>query len=479
MKANNFESLPLVIDLDGTLIMSDLLLETGLAFAKDNPLRIPFPIGWLFQGKAKLKQELARSTSIDVATLPYNHAVIELINSAKNNGQPVVLATASHVSLAEKVATHLGCFDQVMATQGDCNLNASKKRDALVQSFGSKGFDYAGNSHDDLPVWEAARKAYLFNPDQGVEKKANRLGNTYSVSSSPVANLRDWAKALRLHQWMKNFLVFIPLLASHQIYNPHLLFQGFLAFLFFGLCASSVYILNDLLDLTDDRHHVSKRKRAFASGLIPIRTGLALFPCLLITSFIGAALTLPLAFCAALGCYYLLTLAYSLSLKRHMALDVITLAILYTMRIIAGTFALGLDLTFWMLAFSTFMFLSLALVKRFAELKDARQKGNTEKARGRGYYPSDLEMISSLGAASGYLAIMVLALYIHDEQTTSLYQYPQIIWLACPMLLFWMTRIWMLTHRGHMHEDPVVFAIKDRVSMVTGILLAAVFWLAT
>jgi 4-hydroxybenzoate polyprenyltransferase len=234
-----------------------------------------------------------------------------------------------------------------------------------------------------------------------------------------------------------------------------------------------------LLDLADDRHHHSKRHRPFAAGRLSIKSGLQLFPILLVGAFSGAAWLLPWEFSGTLIAYYILTLAYSLSLKRQMAIDVIALAALYTLRIIAGAAAFGLELTFWILAFSMFMFLSLALVKRYAELREARRKGDTGKTRGRGYYPADLEMISSLGASSGYLAVMVLALYIHDQATTGLYAHPQVIWLACPLLLFWITRVWMLTHRGQMHDDPVVFAIRDRSSLVVGALFGLVFWIAT
>lgn len=251
-----------------------------------------------------------------------------------------------------------------------------------------------------------------------------------------------------------------------------------IAFFLFGLCASSVYLLNDILDLADDRHHASKRNRPFASGKLSIRDGLIAFPLLLVSAFVLAICFLPWPFVGALAGYYALTLAYSLFLKRYMAVDVIALAMLYTMRIIAGAAALALPLTFWILAFSMFIFLSLALVKRYAELLEARNKGEHEQTRGRGYYPVDLEMISSLGAASGYLSVMVLALYIYDQSTVQLYQYAHIIWLACPLLLFWITRIWMLTHRGAMHEDPVVFASHDRTSLIVGALFLLTFWVA-
>lgn len=469
---------PLVVDLDGTLLRSDLLLETGMAFVRHRPLKALRLFKWLVKGKATLKANLARAVDIDVTVLPYDPAVLDLVNSARNSGRKVVLATASHISLAERIAEHLGIFDQVLASDEKVNLSSHRKRDLLVEHFGVKGFDYVGNSSDDLSVWEVSRDAYVVNPERGVERRAQAIGNVKEVMLSNVAGAKDWRKALRLHQWMKNILIFVPLLAAHQLGNYLLIWQGVMAFLFFGLCASSVYLLNDLLDLADDRHHGTKRFRPFASGRLSIGSGIMVFPLLLTGAFASAALFLPWAFVATLVAYYILTFAYSLWLKRQMAVDVIALAALYTLRIIAGAAAFGLELTFWILAFSMFMFLSLALVKRYAELGEARRKGLTHKTRGRGYYPGDLEMISSLGASSGYLAVMVLALYIHDQATTSLYAHPQIIWLACPLLLFWVTRVWMLTHRGQMHDDPVVFAIRDRISLMVGALFCLVFWAA-
>lgn len=470
--------LPLVIDLDGTLLRSDFLLETGMAFVRAQPLRLLSPLGWLFKGKAYLKQGLANATDIDVSVLPYDLQVIELIERACSEGRRVVLATASHLSLAERVADHLKLFDEILASDAVCNLSGRAKRDLLVERFGEDGFDYAGNSSDDLVVWASARHAYVVNPGFGVERRAAAQGNVTLVIHSNQPSIKDWIKALRLHQWLKNILIFVPLFAAHLITNIALLWQGILAFLLFGLCASSVYLLNDLLDLADDRHHHSKRNRPFAAGRLSIKSGLLAFPVFLIGSFAGAYLLLPWHYIVVLLAYYILTLAYSLSLKRHMAVDVIALAMLYTVRIIAGAAAFDLALTFWMLAFSMFMFLSLALVKRYAELREARSNGRAGKTRGRGYYPADLEMISSLGASSGYLAVMVLALYIYDQATSHLYAAPQVLWLACPLLLFWITRIWLLTHRGHMHDDPVVFAVRDRTSLVVGVLFGLVFWVA-
>jgi 4-hydroxybenzoate polyprenyltransferase len=476
---DSFKEPPLVIDLDGTLLRSDLLLETGLLFLRANPLRLFLPLWWLTKGKAYLKESLARATVVDVTQLPYDPEIIALIGTERAKGREVILATASHRCLAERVAGYLGLFDEVIATDGSRNLSAHRKKDALVERYGEGGYDYAGNSRDDLPVLKAARRAILVNPEPGVERRSRGQGNVAAVIRSNPTSMRDWIKAIRLHQWMKNLLIFVPLLAAHRATDIELLGRGALAFVIFGLCASSVYVLNDLLDLGDDRHHPTKRHRPFASGKLQIKSGAIASGMLLATALVAALLWLPADFVAVLAVYYALTLAYSLVLKRLMVVDVIVLASLYTVRLIAGAAAFGVELTFWILAFAMFMFLSLALVKRYAELLQARVNGQTGKSRGRGYYPGDLEMIASLGGASGYLSVLVLALYIDGLKWGGLYRQPEFIWLACPLLLFWVSRVWMLTHRGEMHDDPVLFAIRDPASLAVGLLFALVFWIAT
>lgn len=469
--------LPLVVDLDGTLIRSDLLFQTFFAHIKHNVLGVFDVFFWLAKGKANLKAQLAKNIPINVALLPYNIDVIEFIKSEKTQ-RPIILATASHSIYAEQIAVHLDLFDRFIATDKGVNLSAITKRDVLVSEFGAQGFDYIGNSYDDLVVWKVARKAYLVNTGRGLESQAREQGNVERVISCKPSQLLSLIKAVRMHQWLKNLLIFIPLLAAHQFRNPILLLLVVSAFLLFGFCASSVYLLNDLFDMEDDRHHPIKRERPFACGNLSVKTGMITTFFLLFTAFTGSYFLLPWKFTAALAGYYLLTLAYSLFLKRVMTADIIALAVLYTLRIVAGSFACGLVPTFWILAFSMFLFLSLALVKRYAELHDYRLKGQSDKASGRGYFPSDLEMISSLGASSGYLSVLVLALYIQDKTTITLYRNPKIICLTVPLLLFWISRIWLLTHRGQMNEDPVLFAIKDRVSVFIGLLFASIFMLA-
>ena len=471
-------SKPLVVDLDGTLIRSDILIESGFAYLKATPHRFYEPLVWLARGgKPGLKAGLAEATNVDVSVLPYDPAVLEWLKEERNAGRSLALATASHERYAQAIAAHLGLFDKTFASDSNVNLSSHKKRDRLVAEYGEKGFDYAGNSQDDIAVWQSAERAYVVNPSNGVERAARKIGNVERVIESRPPSAKTWAKSLRLHQWLKNLLIFVPLLAAHKLRSPELVVAAMLAFLTFGLCASSVYLLNDLLDLEDDRHHPVKRKRPFASGALPLTWGLGLFPVLLVGAFAGAWASLPWRFCVVLLGYYALTLAYSMYLKRQVMVDVVVLAMLYTIRIVAGTAAIGGNLTFWLLAFSMFIFLSLALVKRYAELHSMKERGLV-KTRGRGYVASDLSLISSLGTSSGYLAVLVLALYIQDRNTASLYRHPQVIWLACPLLLYWISRTWIIAHRGLMHDDPIVFAARDRVSLAVVALVGLVFWSA-
>lgn len=467
----------LVIDLDGTLLKSDILVETALVFLKTNPFRIFSLLIWLLTGKAELKNRLANKVDIDASLLPYNKEVLAWIKQEKQSGRKIILATASHQKFAQQIADHLQCFDEVLATSGAVNLSSTNKANLLSEKYGSQGFDYAGNSHDDLAVWQIANESIVVNASTKVLLKAKQKGNVTKQIENRGSIWSALLKALRLHQWLKNLLLFVPLAASHQIIDITLLAQAALAFFLFSICASSVYLLNDLLDLADDRQHPRKQKRPFANGNLDLRLGILLIPVMLVFVFICAVLYLPVNFIAALVLYYTLTLSYSLKLKRVVLVDVVMLAMLYTIRIIAGAMAVSSELTSWILAFSMFIFLSLALVKRYAELHDNRKNGE-EVALGRGYRSSDLEMLSSLGAASGYISVLVLALYINQPSTANLYTYPELIWFACPLLLYWVSRVWLVAHRGFMHDDPILFAAKDRVSQIVGLLFVSTFWLA-
>lgn len=461
------------------MIRSDVLIESGFAYLTSAPHRFYRPLLWLARGgKPALKAGLAENTNVDVTVLPYDPQVLDWLREERESGRALVLATASHERYAQAIADHLGLFEQTFATADGVNLSAHRKRDKLVAEFGEKNFDYAGNSHDDIAVWQSAARAYVVNPSSGVERAARKIGNVERVIESRPPTLRTLSKSLRLHQWLKNLLIFVPLLAAHKLTHPELVVAALLAFLAFGLCASSVYLLNDLLDLEDDRHHPTKRRRPLASGALPLSWGIGLLPVLLVGAFLLTAIFLPWRFAAVLLGYYALTLAYSMYLKRQVMVDVVVLAMLYTIRIVAGTAAIGAHLTFWLLAFSMFIFLSLALVKRYAELHSMQARGLV-KTRGRGYVSGDLPLISSLGTASGYISVLVLAMYIQDGNTAKLYRHAQLIWLACPLLLYWVSRTWIIAHRGQMHDDPIVFAARDRVSLAVVLLCAVVFWAAT
>ncbi|MBX9400124.1 UbiA family prenyltransferase [Lysobacter sp. BMK333-48F3] len=452
----------LCVDLDGTLLKSDLLYESLLALLSKQPLLLFLLPLWLLRGKAALKHEIASRVEVDATTLPYDERVVEALR--ETDARPRVLCTASNTKFAQQVATHLGVFDLVLASDDGVNLSGAAKAQALVERFGERGFDYMGNAGVDLSVWARARHAWVVNGSRGLAERAAKVGTVAEQLPPAAAGLKTWIKALRIHQWLKNLLVFLPLLASHRFLEPGAVIASALAFVAFGLCASGVYVLNDLLDLPSDRQHPRKRLRPFAAGRLPLLHGLFAAPLLTLAGLALALLASPWFALVLIG-YYAMTLAYSLRLKRIVMVDVVLLAGLYTVRIIGGAAAIGTPLSFWLLAFSMFIFLSLAMLKRHAELSAILGTGRN-KASGRGYAVEDLPLIQSLGAAAGYLAVLVFALYINSPESLALYDRPQVLWLICPLLLYWISRMWIISHRGAMDDDPVVFAVTDRVSQV-------------
>ncbi|MCB1779316.1 MAG: UbiA family prenyltransferase [Candidatus Competibacteraceae bacterium] len=466
-------SVPLCIDLDGTLLNSDLLLESAFTQFKETPLSALHWPRWLAEGKANLKAKIAERVELDIATLPYNTKLLAFLRVQKAQGRRLVLVTASHRKFAEPIAKHLGLFDEVLATGSGCNLAGIHKAEVLVERYGEHGFDYAGNAAVDVAVWRHARRAIVVNAGSSVIKQASAVCEIEQIFNSNKKSWQHWVKALRLYQWLKNGLIFVPLGAGHAWDQPDKLLLALLAFLSFGLCASSVYLLNDLLDLSADRCHPRKCHRPFAAGKLPIAQGIAAIPLLLITAF-GLSLLINPGFTATLTAYYVFTLAYSLRLKQVLMLDAIVLAGLYTLRIIAGAVAVHIVPSFWLLAFSMFLFLSLALIKRYAELLTLQERGELS-ARGRGYHVDDLGVLQSLGGAAGYLAVLVLALYINSETSRMLYGQPMVIWLLCPALLYWISRAWLVTHRGEMHDDPILFALTDSHSRYVLLACALIF----
>jgi 4-hydroxybenzoate polyprenyltransferase len=470
---------PLVVDLDGTLIKTDLLLETATQFAVRHPLRLLPLLARPPRSRSLLKARLADACTVDAASLPYNERLVAWLREERLRGRHLVLATASHRSLAEAVQGHLGLFDEVLATEGDVNLKSHRKRDLLVGRFGEGGFDYVGNHASDLPVWRSAGRAYVVGASPRLVARARSQGGTVDALES---GRRSWARslfvALRPHQWVKNLLVLLPLFAAHTYGDLASAVHAIVAMVVFCLLASGVYVLNDLTDLGDDRYHPLKRQRPFARGDLSLWQGWLAWPALFIAAWVIAALYLPRLFMVVLGTYFVLTLAYSFRLKQLVVVDVLTLAGLYTLRVLAGAAAIAVEPSFWLLAFSVFFFLSLAFIKRYSELRAAPNSGG-DQIRGRGYVRGDLEMVSVLGVAAGYISVLILALYVNDGLTSRFYRSPRLIWLACPLLLFWISRAWVVAHRGDMHGDPIVFALKDRASWVVGACLVALFALAT
>jgi 4-hydroxybenzoate polyprenyltransferase/phosphoserine phosphatase len=468
---------PLVVDLDGTLIHTDMLHESALKVLRERPLAtlwIPF---WLSRGRAVVKQRLAARSEFNPATLPYNEALLDWLRIQKATGRQLVLCTASDRSIADAIADHLDLFDDVMASDGETNLSGIRKADALAQRFGDTGFVYAGNSHKDLPVWARASGAVVVNAAPGLSEKAQQVCQVEQEFPAPQTTFMTWLRVIRAHQWLKNLLLFVPIIAAHQLSDPSTWMSLIVAFFAFSFCASSVYITNDLFDLESDRLHPRKRSRPFASGIIPAWQGVLLMPVLLAVS-LALALTVGTEFLAWLALYFILTCAYSFGLKRLVLVDCLTLAMLYTLRIIAGTAAAYMDLSFWLLAESVFLFLSLAFVKRYAELSVQSQNGE-DKAHGRGYYISDAPLIQVLGITSGYIAVLVLALYLNSAEVLLLYSSPALVWAAVPFMLFWISWMWMQANRGQMHDDPLLFALKDKASLLAGLGFALVLMMGT
>jgi 4-hydroxybenzoate polyprenyltransferase/phosphoserine phosphatase len=466
---------PLIVDLDGTLIHTDMLHESALRLARDNPahlLRIPY---WLSTGKAALKSKLAGLSDFDPQSLPYNTPLLNWLREQKAAGRRLILCTASDRAIADPIALHLGMFDEVMASDGSVNLAGRHKADALLNRFGDRGFDYVGNSRADLRVWRHARRAIVVNGGTRLTREAGRVTDVEQEFPRLAIGLSAIRRVLRVHQWLKNMLLFIPMLAAHQ-WTHGAAWQALgLAFLSFSLCASTVYIANDLLDLESDRLHPRKRSRPFASGLVPAWMGVVAAPFLLLLSVL-LGLRVGGDFMFWLAVYFVITCAYSWGLKRLILVDCLALAVLYTLRIIAGAAAAGLPLSFWLLAFSIFLFLSLAYVKRYAELQVQIQQ-NKEKAHGRGYLTSDAPLVQMLGVTSGYASVVVLALYLNSDVVVRLYRLPEVVWGAVPVMLYWVSAMWMHAHRGQMHDDPLVFAVKDRGSQLAGLAFAAVILL--
>lgn len=452
---------PLVVDLDGTLTRSDLLIESFFALLTTHPLTALKSLATLRQGKAAFKAAVAAATPLEAASVPLNDAVVDWLTAEKAAGRPIYLATASNVRLAEPLAAASGLFDGVLASDGALNLGGDTKARVLVERFGRQGFAYAGNARADLPVWQEAAEVIVVNAGRRLTEEVQARHPAARVLSPKRPSLTAYRKALRVHQWLKNLLIFAPAFAAHHFdFSTGL--RALAAFVSFSLCASSVYVLNDLLDLRSDRDHATKRHRPFASGTLGLDQGILLGPAALLGA-LAIGLFLPGRFLAVLVGYYVVTLGYSTFLKRQAIVDVLTLAGLYGVRLLAGAAATSVPLSSWILTFSVFLFLSLALIKRCSELRDRLEAGRGDPA-GRGYRLTDLPALQGMAAASGNVSVLTCVLYLNSPAVTGLYGHPAWLWVIPMVLLYWISRVLILTHRGEMHEDPVLFAAGDRVS---------------
>ncbi len=473
-EAPEFDPVPLCVDLDGTLVKSDTLQDSTVLLLRHQPLKLIASLRMLLRGKARFKQEIARQMPLDVSRLPWNHAVLRYIRKEHASGRIIVLATGADLALAERVAVHLSCIDRLVASDGHLNLTGSRKLAVLQQLF--PVFDYIGNSTSDLPLLAQARLAIVANPSHALSHRLRRRAIPVEARlidcQSPV---RSSMAALRLHQWAKNLLLLLPLLLSHQL-NLRSVVPAMLAFCSFGCAASACYVLNDLLDLENDRRHPHKRLRTFAAGDRTVASGILLGLTLLglCTVFL---LWLPAAFVGWIAAYLALTTLYSLLLKQIVVIDVLLLSCLYTLRLYAGGAATGTVISPWLACFATFFFLSLAMLKRYNELETLRQQG-MHHTPGRGYRVADIDLIRTSGTICGYSALVVFALYIQYPVSVALYPHAALLWLILPLLLFWLQRIWLLAARGEMDEDPVLFALRDHISLLLGAAIAMLAWTA-
>jgi 4-hydroxybenzoate polyprenyltransferase len=463
---------PLVVDLDNTLLRTDLLAEMLPGYLLRRPLELPRAIGWLLSGRARIKDEIASRCELDPATLPYNESVLEWLREERSRGREIWLASASHQKYVAAIAGHLGLFRGAIGSERGHNLKGEHKRAILVERFGERGYDYAGDSAADLAVWRDANAAIVVGSRRRLARRAGALTRLEQELPAPRGGLAAWRRMLRVQQWIKNGLVVVPLLTAHAWDDPGALLATLLAFLAISFTASAVYIFNDLADLADDRAHPVKRDRPLASGTLPVPQVLLVAGLLLVLALL-CALPLPLEFGGWLAAYVITTTIYSADLKRRPIVDVMCLAGLYTVRLLAGAAAIAVEPSFWLLAFSMFLFLSLALVKRFSELRRQLALGRVRISRN--YEADDLPVIVAAGISSAVAAVLVLALYIQSEQTLGLYDHPYRIWIACPVLLYWVLRAWFRANRGEVQEDAVAWAAGDPTSWLTAGLIAGAF----
>lgn len=467
---------PLCVDLDGTLVKSDTLVDSLLALLRLHPAKALALPGKVLKGKAAFKAYVTDSVSLDVKHLPYNQPLLKYLLGEHARGRELYLATGADERLARRVADHLGIFRGVLGSDGTVNLTGHNKLDRLRNSLHSEQFDYIGNATPDLPLLAHSSAPMVANPSLGLRLRMRARGlRTARAFEDRGRFLPSLLKAIRIHQWAKNTLIYLPLLLSHAL-TVASVEMAVLAFFCFSLTASATYIVNDLLDIETDRRHPRKQLRPFASGDLPAALGLGISAVFLVLGLAGARL-LPAAFYGWLLLYLATSIAYTSYLKRIALVDVLVLSGLYTLRMLAGAAATGTPISHWLAGFSVFLFLSLAIVKRFAELENLCASG-TQPRNGRGYLLSDVEQLRAFGTSSASAAVVIFAIYISGQDVTVLYRNPTRLWLVVPLMLLWLYRVWLLASRGRLNEDPVIFAMTDKMSLLIGAAVLAIVLLA-
>lgn len=476
----------LFVDLDETLIATDTVQESLLIALREQPGILLAGLPLLARSRATFKDYLIQHGLLpDVTLLPYRADVLAFLRKEKERGRPLILATATHRHIADRVARHLALFDKVLASDADTNVKGKKKLLAIRRMCTEQGwnrFAYMGDSRADLAIWQEADDVLAVDPSPAVRRGLAGNDRVRHIFSSGHSRLRVMWQALRPHQWVKNVLIFVPLLLAHRWTDEPTVARALLAFVAFSAVSSAIYLINDMLDIPFDRAHPIKRRRPFAAGHLPLTHGLWLIGGLLLAT---ASICILLynyqsnwRFPAAITAYLAATLAYSLALKRKPILDVFLLASFYTMRMMAGGWATDVKVSEWLLAFSGFLFLSLAFAKRYAELRRMDDPPAPALTPGRGYQMADLGILETLGPTSGFMAVLVLALYINNDPVPGLYRHPAWMWLLCPLILYWITRLWFLAKRGVLADDPLLFAFTDRTSLFTGALALLFLMLA-
>jgi 4-hydroxybenzoate polyprenyltransferase len=469
------EKRPICVDLDGTLIKTDALVE-GLVTIVSSRSGIAHLSSLVTSNRATLKRRVAEIAGCTPDLLPYNMEIISYLKKKHQEGHRLVLATAADARVAHAVADHLRLFDEVICSDGIRNLKGDEKAAALIERFGQKGFDYVGNDLSDLPIWSAAASVVTVNASRRVMHEVRQLGLPTTTFETQPTLISAAVRAMRPHQWSKNVLVFVPMIMAHAVSEASAWIGALGLFLSLSATASALYIVNDLLDLSSDRRHPRKRMRPLASGALPIP--IAVWLAVVLVS-LGIGLGWLSGTIVILLTYAVASLSYSLVLKRFPLIDVFVLAGLYTLRVLGGGVASGHRATLWLLAFAGFTFLSLALVKRAGELLSIERSHDRRSNARRGYQPGDVEIIQMFGCASAFSSGVVLALFVGSSSAFQQYRAPEVLWLIVPIIILWHCRLWLATVRGNMHDDPIVYTFRDWVSWIVGATVLLIMFAAS